>query len=125
MNEGKRILLVEDDPHAAATLREMLEHAGYKVRWLHEANGALEILENDPPDLLLLDLELPGVHGEDLLHELDAAGAPDFPTVVVSGMRPEDAAVKMALSYPRVRGYVRKPALAAELLGTVDEALSG
>jgi CheY-like chemotaxis protein len=56
----KRILLVEDDPHVAETLAELLELEGYRVTVEHDALAALEQVKRDAADLVLCDLTLPG-----------------------------------------------------------------
>lgn len=58
--ESKRILLVEDDPHVAETLAELLELEGYRVTVRHDALAALEQVRRDSADLVLCDLTLPG-----------------------------------------------------------------
>ncbi len=57
---SKRILLVEDDPHVAETLAELLELEGYRVTVRHDALAALEQVRRDSADLVLCDLTLPG-----------------------------------------------------------------
>jgi CheY-like chemotaxis protein len=58
--KSKRILLVEDDPHVAETLAELLELEGYRVTVRHDALTGLEQVRRDPADLVLCDLTLPG-----------------------------------------------------------------
>ena len=57
---SKRILLVEDDPHVAETLAELLELEGYRVTVRHDAVAALEQVRRDVADLVLCDLTLGG-----------------------------------------------------------------
>jgi CheY-like chemotaxis protein len=57
---SKRILLVEDDPHVAETLAELLELEGYRVTVRHDALTGLEHVRQAPADLVLCDLTLPG-----------------------------------------------------------------
>lgn len=56
----RRILLIEDDPHVAETLAELLELEGYRVVVAREAEIGLEHARAEPPDLVLCDLTLPG-----------------------------------------------------------------
>ena len=60
---SKRILLVEDDPHVAETLAELLELEGYRVTVRHDALAALEQVRRDSADLVLCDLTLRGEMG--------------------------------------------------------------
>ncbi len=66
--EGERVLVVEDDPHAGATVAQQLEDLGYRARLVQDAETALTLLEHgEPVDVLLTDLVLPGeLRGTDL-----------------------------------------------------------
>jgi CheY-like chemotaxis protein len=57
---GRRILLVEDDPHVAETLSELLRLDGYRVSVAKDAASGLQLLRREPADLVLCDLSLPG-----------------------------------------------------------------
>ena len=75
-----RILVVEDEPDIAALVAYQLAHAGYQVRTASDGQEALRVLESDPPDLIVLDLMLPGTSGTDVLRTLksrtETAGTP-------------------------------------------------
>lgn len=60
---GRRILLVDDNEDAAAILAAVLLDAGHEVRMAHDGHAALEEIERDPPEVVLLDLGLPGLDG--------------------------------------------------------------
>jgi two-component system response regulator CpxR len=71
MNAGTpRLLLVDDDVSLAAMLREFLELQGFSVDVLHNAEDGLARIDADPPDLLVLDVMLPGMSGFEALKEL-------------------------------------------------------
>jgi DNA-binding response OmpR family regulator len=65
-----RLLLVDDDAGLAAMLREFLELQGFRVDVLHDAEAGLARLDADPPDLLVLDVMLPGMSGFEALRVL-------------------------------------------------------
>lgn len=69
-----RILVIEDDPTLGNALREFLGQQGYAVDWLQEGDSVVETLVGQHYDLLLLDLNLPGKSGLDVLRELRSAG---------------------------------------------------
>ncbi len=69
-DKAARILLVDDDAALAQLLREFLELQGFDVDMLHTAEAALERLEQSPPDLLVLDVMLPGMSGFEALRAL-------------------------------------------------------
>jgi DNA-binding response OmpR family regulator len=67
------VLVVDDDPDIAAMISDVLRDEGYTVRTAADELLALAALEADHPDLLLLDLNLPGMHGLGVLYAARAA----------------------------------------------------
>lgn len=81
----KRILVVEDDPDLAKMLSRILGHDGYSVATVSDGEAALRHLETEPADLLITDLMMPGMEGEELLLELrrrEGHGA--IPVILIS-----------------------------------------
>ena len=62
-DQGKRILLVDDNVAVREGLEELLRHQGYRVSTAPDGETALEIVRTDPPDLILLDVAMPGLDG--------------------------------------------------------------
>jgi CheY-like chemotaxis protein len=77
-----RILIVDDDASLGISLWEILTNAGYDVRSVHGGQAALSEIDREPPDLLLSDLNMPGLSGFELL----AVVRRRFPTVNVIAM---------------------------------------
>ena len=69
----KEIWIVDDDIHIGNMLEEVLRGEGYAVRRAYSGSEALLLLAQDKPDLILLDLMLPGVTGEEVLHRSRAS----------------------------------------------------
>ncbi|HZN17972.1 MAG TPA: response regulator, partial [Micromonosporaceae bacterium] len=69
-----RILVVEDDERVAASLRRALEYAGFAVGLASDGPAALARAARDRPDLVILDVMLPGLGGLDVCRALRAAG---------------------------------------------------
>ncbi len=90
--EGSRILLVEDDPNARATLRRLFESERLEVQEAERLATARAILPGFRPEVILLDFELPDGTALDLLPEIKEA-APDVPVLVLTGHRELDVAV--------------------------------
>jgi CheY-like chemotaxis protein len=65
-----RILVVDDLPASAETLMMLLQMEGFEVRTAHEGKAALEIAEDFRPDVVLLDIGLPGMNGFEVAHRL-------------------------------------------------------
>lgn len=79
------ILVVEDDPDIARLIALHLTKAGYEVSVVHSAEDALAHLKNELPDLITLDIELPGMHGDELAHRLQADPlTADIPILILS-----------------------------------------
>jgi signal transduction histidine kinase/CheY-like chemotaxis protein len=85
-NEGEtRVLVVDDDPTLREQLSRVLEHEGYQVDLAEEGGAALSHMAEARPDLILLDLLMPGINGFDflaMLHERQGWG--DIPVVVMT-----------------------------------------
>jgi cyclic di-GMP phosphodiesterase len=67
-----RILIVDDDPVVRETIRDSVEHLGYATREAGSAEEALDHLTREVPDLILLDVRMPGITGIDLCRQLKA-----------------------------------------------------
>jgi two-component system CheB/CheR fusion protein len=65
-SEGARIVLVEDHPDAAESLALLLELLGHRVRVFSEGAAALAAASTDPPDLMVVDIGLPGIDGYEI-----------------------------------------------------------
>jgi DNA-binding response OmpR family regulator len=69
---SKRVLLAEDEPNIVESLTFLLERAGYDVESEMNGQAALEAALADPPDVLILDVMLPGLDGLEILRRLRA-----------------------------------------------------
>ena len=78
-----RVLVVEDDERIAASIRRALAYEGYSVTVVHDGVRALEEARSRPPDLLLLDLMLPGIDGIEVCRRLREAGD-SFPILMLT-----------------------------------------
>ena len=108
----KHILVVDDDIHIGNLLQEALEGEGYRVSRAYSGTEAVLALERELPDLILLDLMLPGLPGEEVLPRLA-----DVPVIVVSAKADIDS--KTALLLGGAADYVTKPFVLRELLARV------
>ena len=79
---GRRLLLVDDDPSLAAIVRVLARRAGHTVAWAADATAATAELRREHPDLVLLDINLPGVCGPQWLREVRAEGGAELPVAV-------------------------------------------
>ena len=66
----KTILVVDDSPLVTDMIKTVLENAGYRIQVAYDGVQALELAKEDPPDLILLDIEMPKMDGWTMLKEL-------------------------------------------------------
>ena len=115
------ILVVDDDVDLAAAIDDVLTESGHVVRTAHNGQAGLAAIDVRLPDLILLDIEMPGLDGPGMARELFAfdAGRERIPIVVVS------AFVAMAGIAKRIGTpyFVQKPCELDCLLALVDRAL--
>jgi CheY-like chemotaxis protein len=79
-----RILVVDDEPHVGALVRDVFSTLGYAVKHVVSGAEALELVPVFEPDLVLLDLLMPGVSGVGVLEHL-VRDHPQLPVIVISG----------------------------------------
>ena len=115
------ILVVEDETQVRNLMVRVLTEQGYQTIAASDASKALEVLDQDAVDLILLDLRMPGpTDGEDLLFMLRDRGD-EVPIVVVSAWVDDDAVAERP---DCVHAVLKKPVPLAELLQTVRQALA-
>ncbi|MDA0709777.1 MAG: response regulator [bacterium] len=66
----KTILIADDDKNLALLYEMELAHEGYRVQVVHDARSAIERVQKDPPDLLVLDVRMPGMDGIEALNKI-------------------------------------------------------
>jgi CheY-like chemotaxis protein len=117
-----RALVVDDDVETVELMTAILSTAGYEVLAAHTGADALMLLQLESPAVVLLDLQMPGMSGLDVLRRLRMV-RPDVPVVVVSGQ--SDGEIARATLKRGAVDYIRKPAQPDHLLRTVAAALAG
>jgi DNA-binding response OmpR family regulator len=88
------VLVIEDDPPVRALLDDVLQDEGYAVMTVHDGAAALRVLESVQVDLITLDLDLPGLTGDELLHMLERRKLRVPPVIMMTGGTPVPRAVK-------------------------------
>ncbi|MBN9218110.1 MAG: response regulator transcription factor [Mesorhizobium sp.] len=119
-NSNVRILVVDDEPPIRKLLRVGLASQGYAVSEAPNAKAAIELMEQEKPDLVLLDLGLPGMGGHELLRQWRDGGL-DIPVVILSS-RTDEAGIVNALELG-ADDYVTKPFGMNELVARIRVAL--
>lgn len=113
------VLVVEDESSFADALTVGLEREGFRVTVAQNGSAALERFAADPPDVVLLDLMLPGISGLDVCREIRATS--DVPIVIVTAKGEEvDAVVGLEVG---ADDYVTKPYRLRELVARIRAVL--
>ena len=112
----KKILVVEDDLDIHNLIKELLEKEGYKVFDSYSGTESLLVLEKEKIDLILLDLMLPGLNGEEIVKRIK-----NVPIIVISAkISPED---KVKVLLDGANDYITKPFNKDELLARIKVQL--
>ncbi|MDE6835180.1 MAG: response regulator transcription factor, partial [Ruminococcus sp.] len=108
----KTIAIIDDDIYINAMLSELLGKNNYNTISAYSGTEAIYVLSEHTPDLILLDLMLPGLSGERLLTEMK-----DIPVIVMSAIADIDSKVKLLLE--GASDYITKPFDTKELLARI------
>ena len=116
------ILVVDDEPKIRRLVQEILEDEHYRVATAENAEAARALYAKQRPDLVLLDIWMPGTDGITLLKEWCQGGRPDVPVVMMSG----HGTVETAVEATRLGAYdfIEKPVSMGKLLVTVERAIA-
>ncbi|WP_302557676.1 response regulator transcription factor [Holdemania filiformis] len=112
----KTVLIVEDDPAISDLIAEVLTAGGIQPIRAYSGSEALLVLQRRHPDLILLDLMLPGISGEAVMERV-----PDIPVIIVSARGEIDDKVDLLRS--GAADYITKPFDTRELLARIEVQL--
>lgn len=115
-NEARAVLIVEDEPRLREMLARAVREMGFNPAAVSTAEAALRAIEQRPADILILDLNLPGMNGMELLEQLHAR-QPDVQVIILTGFGDLEAA-KRAIRL-NVVDFLTKPCA----LGALEEAI--
>lgn len=116
------ILIVDDETGIRELLSEILNEEGYAVETAENAEQAKHFRKTQRPDLVLLDIWMPGIDGISLLREWADQKLLDMPVIMMSG----HATIETALEATKIGavGYLEKPISMAKLLKTIQISLN-
>ena len=120
--EHKRILIVDDESHIRVTLNQVLEEAGYTVATAKSGPVALDYLDENDCDLVLLDVRMPGLDGFEVLDRLNEK-RPDLPVVIVTAHGTVDQAAEAIRE--GAENFVHKPFSPKQIRSVVAQTLAG
>ncbi|MEP2772752.1 MAG: response regulator [Fulvivirga sp.] len=121
--EKKKILVIDDTLKLLEELRDLLVMEGYEVVTATDAYVGMSMVAKENPDLIITDLNMPEMHGFDLITKLKSLRISEhIPIIVLSGDE-GDEIVRRAFNL-KADLFIKKPSSADELLTSVERALS-
>ncbi len=117
---GQQILIVDDEERIRQSLSGVLQDEGYQTSEAKDGNQALKQIENDPPDLVLLDIWMPGMDGIEVLGRIKSLHSA-LPVIMISG----HANIELAVKATKLGAFdfIEKPLSLDKVLLTVNNAL--
>jgi CheY-like chemotaxis protein len=116
-----RLLIVDDDDSVVNVLQEYFATAGYQVEFAQHGGDALTLIQHDPPDVVLLDVVMPGMNGVEVLQRILALHAA-LPVIILTARA--DPALAQQTRALGAFEYVTKPFEFSHLAQVVSAALS-
>jgi len=119
---GNKILLVDDDPEILSLVQYALESMGHQVQVCDNGREVIDALHTYKPELLLLDVMLPGIDGYSLANQIsEDATTKEIPIIVLSALEPSRT---MFQKFPQVSTFLTKPFNTDDLMEAVKTALT-
>ena len=117
---NERVLIVDDEKNIVTSLQEILNDEGYEIITAKDGLEALEMVQAEPPDLVLLDIWIPGIDGIEVLQTIKTYH-PEIEVLVMSGHGTIDTAVKATKL--GAYDFIEKPFSLDQLVLSVERAL--
>ncbi|MBD3313143.1 response regulator [Candidatus Woesearchaeota archaeon] len=115
----KKIMVVDDEPDNRQTVKTVLEKEGYEVVTANSGDDCLEKLEKENPDLILMDIMMPGTPVRDVVEKIK-----DTKIAYLSVVRTSEAEKEDLLGQGNVVGFIQKPFDIDELASKVKDIVS-
>ena len=121
--DGKRVLLVDDDPDILTSMQAAFEPTGAVIETANNGNKAVELVEKNQPDLVVLDMMLPGRSGFLVLEKVKAKKPRNTKPFVIMITGNQGARHKMYAETLGVSEYFTKPVKMDKLISTAERLL--
>ena len=119
-----RIILADDDEIVAELVSEALIGAGHAVGWLIDGKSALDLIRRRPPDLVILDCNMPEMSGIQVLREMrQSPKLCDLPVLMLTGRQSESD--ERIVRFEGANDYIRKPFDPGLLVGRAEALMNG
>ncbi len=124
IKQSKRLAYIEDEAEMIDLVRLILGRRGYTILGANGGLEGLELVRNELPDLVLLDLMMPDMDGWDVYHQIKSDDLTrDIPVIVITA-KAQNIDKVLGLRIAKVQDYISKPFSPQELLDRVDQVLS-
>lgn len=117
-----RIMVVDDEVGALTLIGIMLERGGFEVLKAGDAYAALDLLSTETPDMIILDVMMPGMDGIELCRQIRSASQTQNTPVLILSARGDAEAVQQGMA-AGADDYLSKPILHHDLISKVRELL--
>jgi two-component system, OmpR family, response regulator VicR len=120
----KCIVYIEDDPEMLDLVELILNRHGFDVHGAHGGREGIDIVHQEHPDLILLDLMMPDLDGWDVYQQLKAEPeTKDIPVIVITA-KTQSIDKVLGLHIAKVDDYISKPFRPQELLDSIEKVLT-
>jgi two-component system, OmpR family, response regulator VicR len=121
---SKRVVYIEDDPEMIDLVVMILSRRGFAVKGAHGGRNGLELVTTELPDLVLLDLMMPGMDGWEVYQQLKANESTRHIPVIIITAKAQAIDRVLGLHIAKVDDYISKPFRPQELLDSIARVLS-
>src|SRR5258708_6378485 len=105
----KLVLLVDDDESLLDLMEQVVKHEGFRTDRAEDGPEALRKAQALNPDILILDMMLPGIGGYEGLRQLQASGCGDIPIIIVTGRAMDPQGIGLIQQESNVKEFIQKP----------------
>ncbi len=120
---GTRVLIIDDSKTVCAVLRKMLRENNFVTMEAYDAESAIAMMESDVPELIFLDIVLPGMNGFEALRRIRKNAATEHvPIIMISGN--ESATEQFYVQRIGANDFMKKPFSRAEVFSRVERVLN-
>ena len=127
MSEKKKILLIDDDPDFVEAVKVIVENGGYEVRVAYDGQEGLEAVEEEKPDLIVLDVMMPVMNGHEACAKLKGnEKTADIPVILLTAVADRVTTSKYThrdMLESEAEDYMPKPVEPKELLELIENWL--
>lgn len=122
--KNRRVVYIEDDPEMIDLVVLILSRRGYQVKGANSGRSGLDLILQEPPDLVLLDLMMPGLDGWEVYQQLKANDKTRQVPVIIITAKAQAIDRVLGLHIAKVDDYIAKPFRPQELVDSVERILT-